>query len=130
MTASFDAVRTDRGPAAIGPYSQAVRKGDWLFVSGQIALDPASGQMVPGGVVEQARRALENLRGIVEAAGGNLGPVVKTTVYLADMNDFVPVNEVYAEFFGDPAPARAAIQAAALPKGALFEIDAIAVLDS
>jgi len=128
VSASFEAIRTDRGPAAIGPYSQAVRKGDWLFVSGQIALDPKSGEMVGGGVSDQARRALENLRGIVEAAGGRLTDVLKTTVYLADMNDFATINEIYAEFFGDPAPARAAVQAAALPKGALFEIDAIAVL--
>ena len=112
-------------PAAIGPYSQAVRAGDLLFVSGQIPLDPATGQLVGGDIAAQTRRVLQSLDAIVRAAGATLDDVVKTTVYLADMNDFVAMNRVYATWFADPAPARAAVQVARLPKDALVEIEAI-----
>lgn len=123
-------ISTSSAPAAIGPYSQAVRvpAGDMVFCSGQIGLDPSTGLMVEGGVEAQARCAFENLRAVLQAAGARFEDVVRTTVFLADMNDFVRVNAIYQTYFEGVAPARAAIQAAALPKGALFEIDAIAVL--
>ncbi len=119
------AITTRGAPPAIGPYSQAVRSGDLLFVSGQIPLDPATGQLVEGDVTAQTHRVLASLDAVVRAAGATLGDVVKTTVYLADMNDFVAMNRVYATWFADPAPARAAVQAARLPKDAQVEIDAI-----
>ena len=119
------AITTSGAPPAIGPYSQAVRSGDLLFVSGQIPLDPATGQLVEGDVTAQTHRVLASLDAVVRAAGATLGDVVKTTVYLADMNDFVAMNRVYATWFADPAPARAAVQAARLPKDAQVEIDAI-----
>lgn len=123
------AVHTHSAPAAIGPYSQAVRvpAGEMIFRSGQIGLDPETMTMVQGGVEGQARCALKNLTAVLGAAGASLSDVVRTTVYLADMNDFVRVNKIYAEYFEGVPPARAAIQAAGLPKGALVEIDAIAV---
>ncbi|MGH2761163.1 MAG: RidA family protein [Thermoleophilaceae bacterium] len=123
------AVSTDSAPAAIGPYSQGMRMGDLLFCSGQIALDPSSGELVKDDVEGQARRCLQNLEAICEAAGGSLSDAVRCTVYLADMNDFARVNEAYAEFFdgGDP-PARVAVAVAGLPKGADVEIDAIVAL--
>jgi 2-iminobutanoate/2-iminopropanoate deaminase len=121
-------ISTDRGPKAIGPYSQAVRAGDFVFVSGQIALDPSTGQLVPGDVRAQARRVLENLKGIVEAAGATLARVVKTTVFLKDMNDFAAMNEVYAEFFQADPPARATVEAARLPRDVRVEIEVIAFL--
>ncbi|MGH2712540.1 MAG: RidA family protein [Thermoleophilaceae bacterium] len=123
------AVSTESAPAAIGPYSQGMRVGDLLFCSGQIPLDPSSGELVKDDVEGQARRCLQNLEAICEAAGGSLANAVRCTVYLGDMNDFARVNEVYAEFFegGDP-PARVAIAAAGLPKGADVEIDAIVAL--
>jgi len=127
---SKTAITTSSAPAAIGPYSQAVRvpAGDMIFCSGQIGLDPSSGDMVEGGVEAQARCALENLRAVLGAAGARFEDVVRTTVFLADMGDFARVNAIYEQYFEGVAPARAAVQAAALPKGALFEIDAIAVL--
>lgn len=118
---------TQEAPAAIGPYSQAVRAGGFLFCSGQIPLDPATGKLVEGGIEEQARRVLRNLEAVLRAAGAGRKDVVKTTVYLADLGDFPKVNAVYAEFFPDAPPARATVQAARLPGGALVEIDAIAV---
>lgn len=121
------AVRTDRAPAAIGPYSQAVRSGGFIFVSGQIALDPATGQLVQGPVEEQVRQVLTNLKAILEAAGSGLEHVVKTTIFLRSMDDFAAVNRVYAEFFSAPAPARSTVAVAALPRGAAVEIEAIAV---
>ncbi len=121
-------VRTDAAPAAIGPYSQAVRAGEFLFLSGQIPLDPATGQMVEGGIEAQTRRVLENLKAVLEAAGAGLDRVVKTTVYLADLDDFAAMNAVYAEYFPENPPARAAVQVARLPKGARIEIEAIAWL--
>jgi 2-iminobutanoate/2-iminopropanoate deaminase len=122
-------VSTENAPAAIGPYSQAIRTGSLLFCSGQVPLDPSSGELVKEDVVGQARRCLENLSAVCEAAGASLSQAVRCTVYLADMGDFARVNEVYAEFFSeeDP-PARVAIQAAGLPKGADIEIDAIVAL--
>ena len=108
------AVSTPLAPAAIGPYSQAIRAGDFLFVSGQIPLDPATGSLVDGGIVEQTRRVFENLSAILTAAGSSFGQVVKTNVYLSDMAEFAAMNEVYATYFSSPAPARATIQAARL----------------
>jgi 2-iminobutanoate/2-iminopropanoate deaminase len=123
------AVSTDSAPAAIGPYSQGMRVGDLLFCSGQIPLEPSTGELVKQDIAGQARRCLENLEAICAAAGGSLSNAVRCTVYLGDMNDFARVNDVYAEFFagGDP-PARVAIAAAGLPKGADVEIDAIVAL--
>jgi 2-iminobutanoate/2-iminopropanoate deaminase len=124
-----EAVSSPSAPAAIGPYSQAIRAGNLLFVSGQIPLDPETGQMVEGDVAVQAHRVLRNLAAILEAGGASLDRVVRATVYLADMNDFAVVNEVYGTYFTSPAPARATIQAARLPKDARVEIDVIASLD-
>jgi 2-iminobutanoate/2-iminopropanoate deaminase len=119
-------IETTTAPAAIGPYSQAIGAGDFLYCSGQIPLDPGTGNMVPGGIAEQTRQCLGNLRKVLIAAGVDFSHVVKTTIYLADMADFATVNEIYAEYCSDPAPARATVQVAALPKGALIEIDAVA----
>jgi 2-iminobutanoate/2-iminopropanoate deaminase len=121
-------IATDRAPAAIGPYSQAVRAGAFLFCSGQIPMEPASGEMVSGDIAQETRRVLENLKAVVEDAGGSLQDVVKVTVYLADLADFAAMNAVYEEYFGGAKPARATIQAAALPRGALIEVDCIAVV--
>lgn len=121
-------VATDRAPKAIGPYSQAVRAGPFLFCSGQIPIEPSSGQMVEGDIAAQTRRVLENLRAVVEAAGGGLEDVVQVTVYLADLADFASMNSVYEEYFGSSKPARATIQAAALPRGARIEADCVAYL--
>jgi 2-iminobutanoate/2-iminopropanoate deaminase len=121
-------VHTGAAPAAIGPYSQAVRAGEYLFVSGQLGIDPATKQMVEGGIAAQAERALRNIAAILEAAGGTMENVVKTTVLLQSMDDFPRLNEVYARFFAAEPPARAAYQVAKLPLGALVEIEAIAHL--
>ena len=122
------AVATPSAPAAIGPYSQAIRAGGFLFVSGQIPLDPATGTLVEGDIAAQTHRVFANLRAILEAAGSSLDQVVRATVYLADMNDFAIVNEVYGGYFSTPAPARATVQAARLPKDARVEIDVIATI--
>ena len=121
-----EAVATGAAPAAIGPYSQAVRAGSLLFVSGQIPLDPDTNTMVAGDIAVQTHRVLRNLAAILAAAGSSLDRVVRATVYLADMNDFSAMNEVYATYFTSPAPARSTIQAARLPKDARVEIDVIA----
>ncbi|MBN1422802.1 MAG: RidA family protein [Planctomycetes bacterium] len=121
------AIRSESAPAAIGPYSQAIRGGGMLFLSGQIGLDPATGALVPGGTAAEARRALMNLRAVLAAAGASPGHVVRTTIYLVDLADFQAVNEVYAGFFPAPPPARTTIGVASLPKGARVEIDAIAL---
>lgn len=121
-------VATDRAPAAIGPYVQARVVGRTVYCSGQIALDPTTGQLVEGGITEQTRRVLDNLSAVLVAAGGRLADVVKTTVFLADMADFAAMNEVYATAFADPPPARSTVAAAGLPRGARVEIEAIAVL--
>jgi 2-iminobutanoate/2-iminopropanoate deaminase len=121
------ALVTGKAPAAIGPYSQAIDAGAAVYCSGQIALDPASGTLVEGGVAAEARRVLENLAAVLDGADLALGDVVKTTIYLVDLGDFPTVNEIYAEFFRPPYPARATVGVAALPKGAKIEIDAVAV---
>ena len=124
----MEKVETSKAPAAIGPYSQAVRAGDYLFCSGQIPLVPETGEMITGGVAEQARQVLDNLGQVLSATGTDFSAVVKTTIYLADLADFAVVNGVYAEYCADVAPARATVQVAALPKGALVEIDAVAYI--
>lgn len=121
-------VFTDRGPKPIGPYSQAVRSNGFLFVSGQVALDPASGEFVGTEVRAQTQRVMENLKAILEVAGVSFTHVVKTTVFLKDMNDFPAMNEVYARYFPAAPPARSTVQAARLPKDALVEIDVVAYL--
>jgi 2-iminobutanoate/2-iminopropanoate deaminase len=121
-------ISTPAAPAAIGPYSQAIRAGDFLFVSGQIPLDPATGTLVGNGIVEQTHRVLQNLDAILQAAGSSFAAVVKTTVYLADMSEFATMNEIYATYFPAPAPARATVQAARLPRDVRVEIDVIAYL--
>jgi 2-iminobutanoate/2-iminopropanoate deaminase len=120
-------VATDRAPRAIGPYSQAVRAGDFVFASGQIPIDPATGEFVVGGIAEQTEQVLHNLTAVFEAAGVSLDQVVKTTVFLADMDDFSAMNEVYGRFFHAEPPARATVQAGRLPRDARVEIEAIAV---
>lgn len=122
----IDFVSTPDAPAAIGPYSQAVVHGGLVHCSGQVALDPSSGEIVAGGVAAQADRALRNLAAVLEAAGSSLGQVLKCNVYLVDMADFAAVNEVYASHYGSHRPARACVAVAALPKGALVEIDCVA----
>lgn len=124
-------ISTPDAPAAIGPYSQAIRIGDLLYTSGQIALDPATGQVVSGGIAEQTARVLENLKAILEAAGGDLGDVVKTVVFLKDMNDFAAMNAVYERYLapeGTIPPARSTVEVARLPKNVLVEIEVIAGL--
>lgn len=124
-----ETVSTEKAPAAIGPYSQAVWTGSLLFCSGQIPLDPATGKMVPGGIEEQTERVLANLEAVLSSAGLTLSSVVKTTVYLADLADFPAMNAVYAKYFRQSLPARATVQVAKLPAGAKVEIDAIASSD-
>lgn len=121
-------ISTTNAPAAIGPYSQALRTGNMMFVSGQIPVDPATGKMADT-IEEQAKQSLTNLKNILEAEGLSLSNVIKTTVFLADLNDFAKVNEVYAGFFEAPYPARSCVQVAAIPKGAGVEIECIAVVD-
>ena len=121
-------ISTPKAPAAIGPYSQAIQIGDLLFVSGQVPIDPSTGAIVEGDIKAQAQQSLNNLKAILNAAGTNMGAVVKTTVFLADMNDFAAMNEVYAQFFQEPFPARSAVQVGRLPKDAKVEIEAIAQL--
>ena len=121
-------IATDRAPRAIGPYSQAIRAGSVIFASGQIPIDPATGEFVAGGVAEQTEQVMRNLSAVLEAAGSSLNQIVKTTVFLADLNDFTAMNEVYGRFFGETPPARATVQAARLPRDARIEIEAIAVL--
>jgi 2-iminobutanoate/2-iminopropanoate deaminase len=124
----IEPVATDRGPKAIGPYSQAIKANGFVFLSGQIALDPRTQQIVEGDVATQTERVLENLKGIVEAAGSSIQRVVKTTVYLADLNDFAAMNEVYGRYFVVHLPARSTVEVAPLPRNVLIEIDLIALL--
>jgi 2-iminobutanoate/2-iminopropanoate deaminase len=119
-------VATDAAPKAVGPYSQAVWAGDYLFCAGQIPLDPASGNIVPGGITEQATRVLDNIRGLLKSQGLDFGNVVKSTVFLSDMNNFGSMNEVYAKYFTKEPPARSTVQVARLPKDALVEIEVVA----
>lgn len=123
-----DIVLTERGPKPIGPYSQAIRTNGFLYLSGQVALDPKTGEMAGADIRQQTEWTLENVKGILEAAGSNLHHVVKTTVFLKDMNDFAAMNEVYGKYFASAPPARSTVQVARLPKDALVEIEAIAVL--
>lgn len=121
-------IQTQHAPAAIGPYSQAIKAGDLLFVSGQIPLDAVTGELVRSGVADETRKVLENLKAIIEAAGGGLGDVVKTTIFLKDMNNFGVVNEVYGTYFPQPFPARATVEVARLPRDVNVEIEAVAKL--
>jgi len=121
-------VSTPHAPGAIGPYSQAIRAGDFLFASGQIPLDPVTGKVVGGGIAEQTHQVLKNIGAVLAAAGASYAQVVKTSVYLQDMADFATMNEIYGGYFAAPAPARATIQAAALPRGVRVEIDVVAYL--
>jgi len=125
-TVAHKVVQTGDAPEAIGPYSQAIRVGNFLFTSGQIAIDPGSGQLIIGGIKEQTTRVLENLKAVLEAGSSSLANVIKTTVYLSDMNDFAQMNEIYAQFFGEGKPARSTVEVARLPKDVKVEIDAIA----
>lgn len=125
-TAPHEVVATDRAPAAIGPYSQAIRAGDWLFCSGQIPLDPSTGELVTGPIEAQTRRALDNLGAVLEAAGLGFDDVVKVTVYLRDLDDYTAMNAVYAEYFAAAKPARAAVQVARLPRDVGVEIECVA----
>ena len=120
-------VSTDHGPKAIGPYSQAVKANGFVFISGQIALNPATGQLVEGGIAQQTERVLENLRGIVEASGSSMHKAVKVSVFLKDMNEFAAMNEVYARFFPSAPPARSTVEVARLPRDVRIEIDLIAL---
>ncbi|HEX4337860.1 MAG TPA: RidA family protein [Polyangiaceae bacterium] len=121
-----DAVHSAEAPKAVGPYSQGIRSGGFLFTSGQIPLDPATGKLVPGGIDEQTRRVMENLRAVLTAGGASFDDVVKTTIYLTSMADFAAVNAIYATYFGATPPARSTVQVAALPLGASVEIDLVA----
>jgi 2-iminobutanoate/2-iminopropanoate deaminase len=123
------AVSSPDAPKAIGPYSQAVRAGQLLFLSGQVPIDPATGQMIDGDIAAQTRRVFENLAAVLKAGGRSFADVVRTTVFLADMNDFAAMNDVYGQYFKDPYPARATVQVARLPKDARVEIDLIATYD-
>ena len=119
-------ISTQKAPSAIGPYSQAIKVGNLVYTSGQIPIDPATGMIVEGGIQAQARQSLLNVKAILEEAGLTMGHVVKTTVFMADMNDFADMNAVYAEFFAEPFPARSAVAVKTLPKGALEEIEVVA----
>lgn len=122
-------IHTDQAPAAIGPYSQGVRVGNTVWFSGQIPLDPATGLLVEGDISAQARRAIDNLKAVCEAAGGSLDHIVKLSLFLTDLGDFAAVNAVMGEYFQAPFPARSTVQVAALPRGSAFEIEAVMVLD-
>ena len=122
-------IHTDRAPAAIGPYSQAVRVGDTVYLSGQIPLDPNSGLVVEGDIEVQARRAFDNLKAVCEAAGGSLDKIVRAGLFLTDLGDFAKVNAVMGEYFHAPFPARSTVEVSGLPRGVKFEVDAVMVLD-
>jgi 2-iminobutanoate/2-iminopropanoate deaminase len=123
------AISSPGAPKAIGPYSPAIRAGQLLFVSGQVPIDPATGDMITGGIADQTRRVLDNIGELLLAAGRSFGDVARTTVFLADMNDFATMNAVYGEYFAEPYPARATVQVARLPKDARVEIDVIAIYE-
>lgn len=126
---SREVISTPNAPAAVGPYSQAVRVGNLVFTAGQIAIDPKLGRLIEGDVAAQTRQVLKNLTAVLEAAGSSLTQVVKTTVFLQDIHDFAAMNAVYAEFFPESPPARSTVQVAALPLGALVEIEAVVIID-
>ena len=121
-------VKTNNAPAALGPYSQAIKVGEFVYTSGQVAIDPATGEFIDGGIAEQTERVLKNVAAVLEAAGSSLDQVVKTLVFLSDMNDFAAMNEVYGKFFTGAPPARSTVQAARLPKDARIEIEAVALI--
>jgi 2-iminobutanoate/2-iminopropanoate deaminase len=121
-------IATKKAPGAVGPYSQAVRAGDFIFTAGQIALAPETGKLVEGGIEEQTRQVMRNLANILEAAGSSLGQVVKTTIYTTNLGDFATINQIYGSFFDVEPPARSTVQVAALPLGAQVEIDVVAVV--
>ena len=120
------AISTTKAPGAIGPYSQGIQVGEFIYTSGQIPIDPATGTFAEGGIKEQTRQSLQNIKAILEKAGSSMDKVIKTTVFLADMNDFADMNSVYAEFFSEPYPARSAVAVKTLPKNALVEIEVVA----
>lgn len=124
---SREVVSTEKAPTAIGPYEQAIKFNGFLFTSGQIALDPATGKLIEGDVSAQTRRVLENLKAVLEAGGSSLDHVIKATVYLTDLNSFAKMNEVYAEYLGEAKPARSTVGVASLPRGASVEIDLVAI---
>lgn len=119
-------IATDKAPAAIGPYSQGIKIDNLVFTSGQLPIDPATGEIVSGGIEEQAKQAFENLKAVLEASGASLGDVIKTTVFLDNLGDFGTVNEIYGSYFKKPYPARSCYEVAKLPKGALIEVEAVA----
>lgn len=121
-------ISTDRAPAAVGPYSQAVKVGDFIYTAGQIPLEPQTGSLVEGGIEVQTRQVIQNLAAVLEAAGSSLNQIVKTTIFVTDIKDFATVNQVYGSFFSDRPPARSTVQVAALPLGARVEIEAVAIL--
>ncbi len=123
-------IATDAAPKAVGPYSQAVQAGNFLFLSGQLALNPRNGEMVGSDISTQTKQVIENIKGVLGAAGASLSDVVKTTVFLQSMDDFARMNEIYKQYFGDAAPARSTVEVARLPKNALVEIESIAVVKS
>lgn len=125
---TLEVIHTDNAPKAIGPYSQAIRVGSFIHTAGQVALDPATGQLVEGGIEAQTRQALQNLAHVLEAAGSSLRHVVKTTVFMKDLGEFAQMNTVYGEMFGEHRPARSTVQVAALPRGAAVEIECMAVM--
>lgn len=125
----MEKISTTQAPAAIGPYSQGIKCNGMLYASGQIPLDPSTGQLVPGGISEQAHQAFRNVKNLVEAAGTTMANVVKVTVYMADMADFATVNDIYAQYFSDPYPARSAVAVKSLPKGALLEVEVVAAIE-
>ncbi|EMS74242.1 RidA family protein [Ruminiclostridium cellobioparum] len=125
---SFEIISTDKAPAAIGPYSQAVKVGNFVYTSGAIPVDPKSGEVVAGGVAQQAEQAIRNLAAVLAGAGAGLDKVIKTTVFIKDMNDFAVINEVYKKFFTSDFPARSCVEVARLPKDVLIEIECVAVI--
>lgn len=123
----IEVIKTNKAPEAIGPYSQAIVTGSFVYTSGQIPINPQTGEVVDGGIEEQAKQVLENLKNVLEAAGSSLNKVVKTTVFIKDMDSFAKVNEVYAKYFSEPYPARSCVEVSKLPKGVLIEIEAVAI---
>ncbi len=124
---NIEVIKTEKAPQAIGPYSQAIVADPFIFTSGQIPIDPKTGEVVAGGIEEQTEQVLKNLKNVLEAAGSSMNKVVKTTVYIQDMNSFSKINEVYAKYFSEPYPARSCVEVSKLPKGVLIEIEAVAI---
>ncbi|GAE86795.1 RidA family protein [Acetivibrio straminisolvens] len=124
---SIEVIKTDKAPEAIGPYSQAIVAGSFVYTSGQIPINPQTGEVVGGGIEEQTEQVLKNLKNVLEAAGSGLNKVVKTTVFIKDMDSFAKINEIYAKYFSEPYPARSCVEVSKLPKGVLIEIEAVAI---